>query len=87
MLHSTEHLPPDWTWAFTLRELGPGRTRFVFRSRVCLGSWWLAAGYWALIIPADFVMAQQMLHGVKARAEGVESFRPRTYRGTCSGGA
>jgi hypothetical protein len=55
VLHSTEHLPPqfserfgawmDWTSAFTLRELGPGRTRFVFRSRVCLGPWRLATGH------------------------------------------
>jgi len=80
VLHSSEHLPPqfaerfdtwmDWTWAFTLRDVGAGRTRFIFRSRVSLGPWWLAASYWALIIPADFVMAQQMLHGVKNRAEG-----------------
>jgi hypothetical protein len=81
VLHPSEHLPPqfadrfsawmDWTWAFALSDLGQVRTRFVFRSRACLGPWWLAAGYWALIIPADFVMARQMLHGVKARAEGV----------------
>lgn len=80
VLHSTQHLPPqfaqrfgawiNWTWAFTLRDLGHGRTRFVLRSRVCLGPWWLAAAYWALIIPADFVMARQMLHGVRSRAEG-----------------
>jgi hypothetical protein len=80
VLHSTEHLPPqlaerfgawmDWTWAFTLRDLGPARTRFIFRSRLRLGPWWLTAAYWALIIPADFVMARQMLSGVKSRAEG-----------------
>jgi len=81
VLHSTEHLPPefaerfgawmDWTWAFTLREVGQGHTRFIFRSRVRLGPRWLAASYWALVIPADFVMARQMLHGVKARAEAM----------------
>lgn len=79
VLHSTRHLPPqfaarfgawmDWTWAFTLRDLGGGRTRFIFRSRLCVVPWWLAASYWAVIIPADFVMAQQMLRGVRARAE------------------
>ena len=81
VLHSTEHLPPqfaerfgawiNWSWAFILGDLGHGRTRLVVRSRVCLGPWWVAAGYWALIIPADFVMARQMLHGVKTRAEAM----------------
>lgn len=81
VLHSTEHLPPqfakrfgawiDWTWAFVLRDLGDGRTRFLFRSRLRLGPWWVAAGYWALVIPADFVMGRQMLRGVKRRAEGM----------------
>jgi hypothetical protein len=79
VLHSTAHLPAqfaerldawmDWTWAFTLRDVGADRTRFVLRTRVSLGPWWLAASYWALVIPADFVMARQMLHGVKERAE------------------
>lgn len=81
VLHSTQHLPPqlderfdawmDWTWAFTLRHLGQGRTRFIVCSRVSLGPGWLAVSYWASIIPADFVMARQMLHGVKSRAEGI----------------
>jgi len=57
-------------WVDRLRDLGHGRTRFVFRSRVCLGPWWLAVAYWALVIPADFVMARQMLHEVKSRAKG-----------------
>lgn len=80
VLHSTEHLPPqfrdrfgawiDWSWAFVLRDLGDGRTRFLFRTRARLGPAWLAAAYWLLLIPADFVMARQMLHGVKRRAEG-----------------
>lgn len=78
VLRSIEHLPPqfrdrfgawiDWSWAFVLRDAGPGRTRFVFRSRVRLGPWWLAAAYWAVIIPADFVMSRQMLLGVRRRA-------------------
>lgn len=78
VLHSTEHLPPhfkdrvggwiDWTWAFVLCDLGAGRTRFVFRSRVRLGPAWLAAAYRAAIVPADFVMSRQMLHGIRRRA-------------------
>jgi hypothetical protein len=80
VLHSEEHLPPwwrvrfgawiDWTWAFVLDDLGGGRTRFIFRSRGRAGPWWVAAAYLLAIIPADFVMSRQMLHGVKARAEG-----------------
>ena len=52
-----------------LDDLEDGRTRFIFRSRFDLGPWWVAAGYWLLLVPADFVMARQMLRGVKARAE------------------
>jgi hypothetical protein len=79
VLRSTQHVPPrfaqrfgawmDWTWAFTLRDLGQSRTRFILRSRVRLGPWWLAAAYWSLIIPADLVMARQMSRGIKKRAE------------------
>lgn len=79
VLHSTRHLPPswrrdhgawiDWSWAFVWRDLGDGRTRFVFRSRLRAGPWWVAAAFWALIIPADVVMARQMLRGVAVRAE------------------
>jgi hypothetical protein len=80
VLHSASHLPPefrdrfeawiDWSWVFRLSELPDGRTRFHFRSRARLGPWWLSAAYLLVIVPADHVMATQMLHGVKARAEG-----------------
>lgn len=79
VLRSTEHLPPgwaerydagiDWTWAFVLDPVEDGRTRFAFRTRVRLRPWWVAAGYWAVMVPADFVMSRQMLRGVKSRAE------------------
>ena len=79
VLHSDEHLPPgwrerfgawiDWTWAFVLDDLGGGRTRFIFRSRMRAGPSWVAGAYQLAVIPADFVMSRQMLHGVKARAE------------------
>ncbi len=80
VLHSTEHLPPqfrdrfgawiDWSWAFVLRDIGGGRTRFHFRTRARLGPSWLAAAYWVILVPADFVMARQMLSGVRRRVEG-----------------
>lgn len=79
VLHSTEHLPPefrdrfgawiDWSWSFVLRDLGDGRTRFLFRTRARVGPTWLALAYRALLVPADFVMARQMLRGVRLRAE------------------
>lgn len=81
VLHSTEHLPPGWverygasidfTWIFALHDVGDGYTRFVFRSRVHVAPLWVRAVYLGLLIPADFIMARQMLHGVKRRAERV----------------
>ncbi len=80
VLHSRSHLPPEfrdryrasinWSWTFTLREIDDHRTRFHFRTRARVAPRWLAAAYWAALVPADHVMAQQMLHGVKGRAEG-----------------
>jgi hypothetical protein len=79
VLHSTEHLPPGWaerfgawidfTWVFALDDLGDGRSRFLFRSRSRVGPLWVRAFYLAVMVPADFVMARQMLRGVKRRAE------------------
>jgi hypothetical protein len=81
VLHSREHLPPDWadrfgasidwTWVFVLERVEGDRTRFLFRTRVRLRPGWVAASYWALIVPADYVMSRQMLRGVKARAERI----------------
>jgi hypothetical protein len=79
VLRSTEHLPPGWaerfgawidfTWVFVLDALDDGRTRFLFRSRSRLGPAWVRAFYRVVMVPADFVMASQMLRGVKVRAE------------------
>jgi len=79
ILHSEDHLPPgwkqrygawiDWTWAFVLDDLGDDKTRFIVRSRLRAGPWWVAAAYLLAIIPADFVMSRQMLRGVKTRVE------------------
>ena len=79
VLHSRSHLPPDFrdrfgaaidfTWVFSLRDLGDGRTRFHFRSRARLSPWCLSALYLLALVPADHVMSRQMLRGVKSRAE------------------
>jgi len=80
VLHSTSHLPAswrkrhkaalDWSWVFVLVPLDDARrTRFIFRSRWITAPWWFTLGGWLTIVPADFVMSRDMLHGVKERAE------------------
>jgi hypothetical protein len=51
------------------RKAGGTKTRFLFRSRWRTAPWFLTAGARYAIVPADFVMARDMLHGVRARAE------------------
>lgn len=89
VLHSTEHLPPefqerfgawiDWSWAFVLRPAGE-HTRFVFRSRARLGPPWLAAAYQAVVVPADYVMSRQMLQGLQQRVEATAMGNPTAHR-------
>ena len=82
VLRSRSHLPKrwrdegrarmDWTWAFVLEPVdGGSRTRFVFRSRWTTRPWWLTLGGWLLVVPADWVMSRDMLHGVRTRAEAL----------------
>jgi hypothetical protein len=83
VLHSREHLPPQWqerygaavngSWQSVLDEVPADRTRFIFRSRLRLEPRWVEAFYLAVIVPADFVMSWQMLHGVKRSAERTTS--------------
>jgi hypothetical protein len=91
VLHSTSHLPPawherhhaavDWSWAFVLRPLDAGRrTRFCFRSRWSTAPWWFTLGGRLLIVPADFLMSRDMLHGVKQRAEALAASAVRRRR-------
>ena len=79
-LHSTSHLPLswrdkaslDWSWAFVLFPVDDGaRTRFLFRSRWVTRPWWFTLGGWLAIVPADFLMSHDMLHGVQGRAEAL----------------
>jgi hypothetical protein len=84
VLHSTSHLPRswaehhdahlDWSWAFHLTPVDAGaRTRYLFRSRWTTSPWWFTLGGWLGIVPADFVMSRDHLHGVKQRAEAFAS--------------
>ena len=84
VLHSTTHLPrswrakarADWSWAFVLTAVDGGRrTRFLFRSRWTTAPWWLTAATWLGLVPADFVMARDMLRGIKHRAERLARVR------------
>jgi hypothetical protein len=80
VMHSTSHLPEnwretqraslDWSWTFVLTPIDGGtRTRYLFRSRWTTSPWWFTLGGWMGIVPADFVMSHDHLHGVKERAE------------------
>jgi hypothetical protein len=82
VLRSNSHLPKswryhaalDWTWCFTLDPVDDGRrTRFHSRSRWVTHPWWLTAGGWLCVVPADFVTSRDMLNGVKRRAEALAS--------------
>jgi hypothetical protein len=83
VLHSREHLPPewadkygaaiDWSWAFVLDELPKNRTRFIFRSRLRLEPRWVEAVYLGVIVPADFIMARQMMRGLKTRVAAMSA--------------
>lgn len=89
VLRSTSHIPLnwrdratlDWTWVFVLTPSAGGRhTRFLFRSRWATSPWWLTAGGWLGIVPADFVMSRDMLRGVKGRAEALATGLPEQRR-------
>ena len=91
-LHSTSHLPLswraraslDWSWSFVLIPVDAGsRTRFLFRSRWVTAPWWFTLGGWLVVVPADLLMAHDMLHGVRVRAEALA--RQRNLRGVGTG--
>jgi hypothetical protein len=101
VLHSTTHLPPawaerfgaaiDWTWTFHLTPVAPHGARLHLRVRGRTSPWWLTAGYHAVLVPADLVMAVGMLRGIKQRAEAAPPLRasgrsplstPEGYRGS-----
>jgi hypothetical protein len=86
VLHSTSHLPTswrrrgiaqvDWSWTFHLLPIDDGSgTRYLFRSRWATSPWWLTAGGWLGLVPADFFMSRDHLRGVRDRAEQMSSLR------------
>jgi hypothetical protein len=78
VLRSTTHVPPGWderfgvrllwTWCFHLTDRPGGGTRLHLRVRFTGQPWWFVAAY-RLLVPADFVMARGMLHGLRRRVD------------------
>jgi hypothetical protein len=60
--------PYDFTWAFTVRDVGDGTTRLLVRERYAYMRAWARL----VVEPTEvlsFVMSQKMLRGIKNRAE------------------
>jgi hypothetical protein len=76
VLHSTRHVMRpirtiDFSWAFVIRGIPPGRSRLLIRARADYTPRWALPFVELVIGPADFVNAGAMLRGIKQRAEGV----------------
>jgi hypothetical protein len=74
VLHSTRHvIKPirtiDFSWAFVVREVAPGKSRLFIRARTNYTPGWAVVFVDLVIGPGDFVNAGAMLRGIKARAE------------------
>ncbi len=59
------------SWVFVLRELSPGSTRLIVRTRSVYGPFWIAPVVCLIGEPAHFIMERAMLQGIKQRSEGV----------------
>jgi hypothetical protein len=78
VLRSTRHvIKPittiDFSWAFVIRELSPGRSRLLIRARTNYTPRRAMPFVELVIGPADFVNAGAMLRGIKERAETAEA--------------
>ena len=85
VLHSTRHvIKPirtiDFSWAFAIRELAPGKSRLCIRARTTYTPRWALPFVELLIGPADFVNAGAMLRGIKARVENTAPTSDRPPR-------
>lgn len=74
VLHSTRHVMKpiqeiDFSWAFVVREIGPGHSRLLIRARADYAPRWALPFVELVVGPADFVNAGAMLRGIKRRAE------------------
>jgi hypothetical protein len=74
VLHSTRHVIQliktiDFSWAFVIREVSPGRSRLLIRARTSYTPRRALPFVEFVIGPADFVNVGAMLRGIKQRAE------------------
>jgi hypothetical protein len=74
VLHSTRHvIKPiktiDFSWAFVIREIAPGKSRLLIRARTNYTPAGAAPFVEWVIGPGDFVNASAMLRGIKKRIE------------------
>jgi hypothetical protein len=74
VLHSTRHvITPirtiDFSWAFVIVEIAPGKSRLLIRARTIYTPRWALPFVELVIGPADFVNAGAMLRGIKKRLE------------------
>jgi hypothetical protein len=81
VLHSTRHvLKPirtiNFSWAFAIREITPGRSRLFIRARTNYTPRWAAPFVELVVGSADFVNAGAMLRGIKKRVESTTARRP-----------
>jgi hypothetical protein len=78
VLHSTRHLIKpistiDFSWAFVIRELSPGRSRLFIRARTRYTPRRALPFVELVIGPADFVNAGAMLRGIRKRVEDAKA--------------
>lgn len=74
VLHSTRHIlrpirSVDFSWAFCLADAGRCFTRLTIRARVWCAPRWAGIALEPLLGLGDFINAEAMLRGIRARAE------------------
>lgn len=77
VLHSTRHvIKPiqtiDFSWAFTIGELSPGRSRLLIRARATYTPRRALPFVELVIGPSDFLNVSAMLRGIKKRVEAAK---------------
>jgi hypothetical protein len=78
VLHSTRHVigpikTIDFSWAFVICEVSPGRSKLLIRARTRYTPRQALPFVELVIGPADFVNAGAMLRGIKQRVENVRA--------------
>lgn len=66
----------DFTWAFILNEVDPGKTRLILRTRFKHGPLWFRILGWPILMMGEALFPIQILKGIKHRAEHTISASP-----------